>query len=158
MSISIIAAVAKNGVIGSKNGLPWHIPADLKQFKKITDGHTVIMGRKTYESIMKSLGKPLPNRKNVVITRNIGFPTADEVLVYTSIEDALEAVKDDGEIFVIGGGEIYNQTMKLANKLYLTELDDDKEGDVYFPEFNRGLWDEVSREKQKGFSWVVYEK
>ncbi|HEX5429776.1 MAG TPA: dihydrofolate reductase [Patescibacteria group bacterium] len=156
--ISIIAAVAKNGVIGSKNGLPWHIPEDLKHYKEITTGHTMIMGRKTFESIMKSLGKPLPNRKNVVITRDLGYKVPQGVLVYTSIEDALEATKDDGEIFINGGGEIYRQTFKLADKLYLTELDDNKEGDVKFPDFDRERWNEISREKKDGFYWVVYEK
>ena len=156
--ISIIAAVAKNGVIGNNNGLPWYIPEDLKHYKQITTGHTMIMGRKTFESIMKSLGKPLPNRKNVVVTRNIGYKVPQEVLVYSSIEDALEATKDDGEVFINGGGEIYAQTFKLADKLYLTELHEDKEGDVFFPEFDRERWNEISREKKEGFDWVVYEK
>ncbi len=138
--------------------MPWYIPEDLKHFKKITTGHTVIMGRKTFESVMKALGKPFPDRKNVVITRDIGYEAPNNVLLYTSIDDALEAVKDDGEVFVVGGGEIYKQTIMKADRLYLTEIDEEKEGDVYFPEFNRDLWDEASREKQKGFSWVIYER
>jgi dihydrofolate reductase len=156
--ISIIAAVAKNGVIGNSTGLPWYIPEDLKHYKQITTGHTLIMGRKTFESIMKSLGKPLPNRKNVVVTHNIGYKVPQEVLVYTSLEDALEATKDDGEVFINGGGEIYKQTMKLADRIYLTEIHEDKEGDVFFPEFERERWNEISREKKEGFDWVVYEK
>jgi dihydrofolate reductase len=156
--VSIIAAVAKNGVIGNSNGLPWYIPEDLKHYKQITTGHTLIMGRKTFESIMKSLGKPLPNRKNVVVTHNIGYKVPQEVLVYTSLEDALEATKDDGEVFINGGGEIYKQTMKLADRIYLTEIHEDKEGDVFFPEFDREIWNEISREKKDGFDWVVYER
>lgn len=156
--ISIIAAVAKNGVIGKSNAIPWYIPEDLKHFKEVTTGHTVIMGRKTFESIMSSLGKPLPNRKNVVITHDLGYKVPQEVLVYTTLEDALEAVKDDGEIFIAGGGEIYKQTIDKANRLYLTEVHDDKEGDVFFPQFNKGFWDEISREKKEGFDWVIYEK
>ena len=156
--ISIIAAVANNGVIGSNNNLPWYIPEDLKHYKQITTGHTLIMGRKTFESIMKSLGKPLPNRKNVVVTRNIGYKVPDGVLVYSSLEDALEAVKDDGEIFINGGGELYAQTIDKADRLYLTEVHEDKDGDVYFPKFNKGFWDEVERVKKDGFDWVIYER
>src|SRR3990167_4501644 len=160
--ISIIAAVAKNGVIGAKNDLPWYLPEDLKHFKELTTGKTVLMGRKTFESIMKRLGKPLPNRKNVVVTRDVnyaphlnplphgerkhdqipspsmgeGAPTAvgagEGVCVHHAVDEALEHHKGE-EIMVAGGGEIFRQTIDRADKLYITEVNKLVEGDVYFP-------------------------
>jgi dihydrofolate reductase len=158
MKLSLIAAVAKNGVIGDKNGLPWYIPEDLKHYKEVTTGHTMVMGRKTFESILKALGKPLPNRKSVVITRNTDFVAPEGVLVFSNLDDALESVKNDGEVFINGGGEIYNQTIDKVDKLYLTEVHEDKDGDVLFPEYNKDAWQEVKREDKDGFSWVEYER
>jgi dihydrofolate reductase len=158
MKLSLVAAVAKNGVIGSKNGLPWYIPEDLKHYKQVTMGHTMVMGRKTFESILKSLGKPLPGRKNVVITRTADYSVPEGVLVFPNIDSALEAVNDDGEVFINGGGEIYNQTIDKVEKLYLTEVHEDKDGDVFFPKYDKTKWREISREDREGFSWVEYER
>src|SRR3989344_6400625 len=122
MSISLIAAVAKNNVIGRENDLPWYLPEDLKRFRKLTAGKTVLMGRKTFESIMGPQGKPLPNRKSIVITKNLDFQAPEGVEVFHSIEDALEKHKQE-EIFIIGGGQIFEQTMNWANALYITHVD-----------------------------------
>lgn len=142
MELSIIVAIAENGVIGGKNELLWHIPDDLKRFKRITSGHSVIMGRKTFESI----GKPLPNRRNIVITRNPEFGV-DGVEVANSLGAALEMTKIEDEVFVIGGGEIYRQALPLATKLYITRVNDTYEGDTYFPEIPINEWLLVSSEK-----------
>lgn len=139
MTVSIIAAVSRNNVIGKDNKLPWHLAADLKHFKELTSGHTVIMGRKTYESI----GRPLPDRRNMVITRNKDF-NVDGIETIHSIEQALSLTKDDGEVFVIGGEEIYKLALPFANKIYLTRVDVEVEGDAFFPKL--GLdWKETSK-------------
>ncbi len=141
--VSIIVAVAQNGVIGRGNRLPWRLPDDLKYFKALTLGHHVIMGRKTFESI----GKPLSGRTNVVVTRQPGYQ-APGVVVAGSIEQALAACANDTEIFVIGGAELFAQTMDQAGRLYLTEIQQDFEGDVIYPRYDRSQWREVSREKR----------
>ena len=129
MKIIIIAALNENRVIGKDGKLPWHISDDLKRFKSLTVGHTVLMGRKTYESI----GKPLPNRRNVVITSG----QISEIETYNSIEIALERLKDEEKIFVIGGGTIYAQLLDKADCLYLTIVHNKIEGDTYFPEYEK---------------------
>lgn len=131
--ISIIVAIAKNRAIGKDNKLLWHIPNDLRRFKEITTGHTVIMGRKTHESI----GKPLPNRTNIIITRNNDYK-ADGCIICKSLEDAIKFSKErqESEAFIIGGGEIYNQAINLADKLYLTLVEGDFEADTYFPDYS----------------------
>ena len=134
MTISLIVAKANNNVIGKNNQLIWHLPADLKHFKTITMGHTVVMGRKTYESMMK----PLPGRTNVVITRQENYHP-EGVIIKTSLEDALKDL-EGGEVFIIGGGEIFKQAMALANKLYITEIHANFEGDTFFPEINPDEW------------------
>jgi len=139
--VSLIVAMAKNRVIGHNNTLPWHLPADLKHFKALTMGHHIVMGRKTYESI----GKPLPGRTSVVVTRNENYAVPG-VLVVNSLPAAIKACSDDEEIFVIGGAEIYRQAITLADRIYLTEIDAEFSGDAHFPEFNRDEWHEVSRE------------
>lgn len=139
MTISIIAAVSKNNVIGKDNKLPWHLPADLAHFKKITSGHTIIMGRKTFESI----GRPLPNRRNIVITRNTGFK-AEGIEVVHSIEQAMDITKDEEEVFVIGGEEIYKLAFPFTDKIYLTRVDAEIEGDAFFPELGPE-WEEISK-------------
>lgn len=154
--IALIAAVAQNGAIGVKGALPWHLPEDLKRFKALTSGRTVLMGRKTFESIIASLGTPLPNRKNVVITRQaeygVQWPGIETSL---SVEDALRAhVSED--IFIIGGGEIYKETIGLADRLFITEVRKDVEGDTYFPEINPAEWQEVAREDRGEYSFVEY--
>ena len=135
MKISIIVAVAgKKRVIGTKGGMPWYIPEELKRFKEITMGHPIIMGRKTFESI----GKALPGRTNIVITRDPSF-AKEGIVVTHSLEKALRLASDalgNDEVFVIGGGEIYNQAISLADKLYLTYIDKEVEGDVFFPDYS----------------------
>src|SRR5437867_8251794 len=130
MTLSIIAAMARNRVIGRDNRLPWHLPADLARFKQLTMGHWLLVGRKTYDSI----GRPLPGRTIVVITRNKGF-TAKGVLVAYSLAEAVRMAAGD-EVFVAGGAQIYQQALPLARRMYLTILDQDFEGDAFFPDFD----------------------
>ena len=141
--IYLLAAVARNRIIGCDNKMPWHLPEDLKHFKQLTLGHIVIMGRKTYESI----GKPLPERINIVITRQPMFSAANTIVV-TSIEAALQACTPypDKKRFVIGGSEIYQQTLAISQRLYLTEIQKDFVGNRYFPVFDRNEWSEAARE------------
>ncbi|HLC61423.1 MAG TPA: dihydrofolate reductase [Candidatus Nanoarchaeia archaeon] len=145
MIISLIAAVGKNNVIGTDNKLPWKLSADLKRFKAITSGKPVVMGRKTFESI----GKPLPNRTNIIITRDKNYK-ADGCVVVHSAEEALNAAKGNAEIMIIGGEQIFKEFLPIANKLYLTIIDKDFEGDSYFPEYDKSEWKEVSREEHEG--------
>jgi dihydrofolate reductase len=139
--VSLIVAMARNRVIGINNTLPWHLPADLKHFRTLTMGHHIVMGRKTWESI----GKPLPGRTSVVVTRNPDY-AAPGVIVVNSLQAAIAACGDDAEIFIIGGAELYRQAIALADRIYLTEIAADIRGDAYFPEFNPGEWNEASRE------------
>lgn len=143
MTVSAIVAVAKNGVIGMHNEIPWYLPADLAYFKRTTLGHHVIMGRNSFRSI----GRPLPKRTNVVVTRDPYF-TAEGVLAAHSVQEALGIAFDNGETeaFIIGGGLIYRDSMHLWDKLYLTEVDIEPEGDVFFPEINPAEWRETWRE------------
>jgi dihydrofolate reductase len=138
MIISIIVAVAKNGVIGHDQQIPWYLPADLKYFRQKTLNHWVLMGRKCYESI----GRPLPKRTNVVITRNPFF-IGTGVMTVHSIEEALHEARIQGqkEVFIIGGGEIYRQTQPFWNRIYLTEVDIEPVGDVFFPKINETEWE-----------------
>ncbi len=156
---SIIVAIAKNNAIGKDNQLLWHISEDLKYFKRITSGHTVIMGRKTFESI----GRPLPNRTNIIISRN--FPETVGMTVVSSIEEALQRTAGEEEVFIIGGGSIYREAMPKADRLYITHVDTVCEADTFFPDIDLSQWKEVSREDHcKGenfphpFSFVVYER
>lgn len=142
-NITIIVAKAANNIIGNDNQLIWHLPNDLKRFKALTSGHPIIMGRKTYESI----GRPLPNRTNIVITRNADWK-ADGIITANSLEKAIEIASEiDSEIFIIGGGNIYQQSMELANVLEVTEVHQDFDGDTSFPEINKDIWEETFREK-----------
>ncbi len=143
MNITLIVAMARNRVIGKDNQLIWHFPDDLKRFKKLTSGHHVIMGRKTYES----MNRPLPNRINIVITRQEGY-TAKGCLIANSIESALDMVKDDDQPFIIGGAEIYKLGLDLAKTLELTLIDAEYEGDTQFPEFDTNHW-KLARGEQK---------
>lgn len=158
--VSLIVAMAKNRVIGVNNTLPWHLPADLKHFKALTMGHHIVMGRKTYESI----GKPLPGRTAVVVTRNADYAPPG-VIVASSLEAAIAACGDDAEIFVIGGAELYRQAIALADRIYLTEIDADIDGDAHFTELDRMLWQETGRvshapdEKNlHPYQFVVYDR
>ncbi|AZN36272.1 dihydrofolate reductase [Iodobacter ciconiae] len=158
MDIAIIAAVGQNGVIGIENRLPWSLPEDLKNFKALTMGSPMLMGRKTFES----LPGLLPGRPHWVITRNTEWQAAGAT-VFLSIEAALEAAAGLEKLFIIGGGEIFTRSLPLVNTLYLTEVSLSPEGDAYFPVFNRSEWKELAREHQlsaKGieFSYVEYRR
>ncbi len=162
--ISSIAAMARNRVIGVSNGLAWHIPEDFKYFKKTTLGKPIIMGRKTYYSF----GKPLPGRPNIVISRSFLNPVNDDGPFFVkTIEDAIKLAQQKAkdlkadEIFIIGGGEIYKQTLPDTQRLYLTVIDRDYEGDTSFPEFDWNEWNIVSEEKREGdpsFTFFVLER
>ena len=130
-TVSIIVAMAKNRVIGKDNDIPWHLPADLKHFRKVTTGKPIIMGRKTYESI----GRPLPKRHNIIISRNSDY-RVEGCDVVRSLEEAVEKAGAVDELFIIGGGFLYNQLINDADKLYLTFIDLEVEGDTFFPEYD----------------------
>jgi dihydrofolate reductase len=140
MIISIIVAISENRAIGKDNKLLWHLPADLKHFKDITSGHSIIMGRKTYESV----GKPLPKRRNIVVTRKPIQIEGCEVV--NSIEAALELCKNEHEVFIGGGAEIYREAMHLTDRIYLTIVHKEFDGDTYFPQINSNEWKETARE------------
>lgn len=142
MKVSLIAAVAANRTIGKDGQLPWHLPADLRHFRRLTWGHAVIMGRRTFES----MGKPLPGRTNIVVSRS-GF-SHPGVQVASSVEEALALVAGDEEVFVAGGAGIYRAALPLADRLYLTEIDRDFEGDTCFPSFDRSAWRVVESAEQ----------
>jgi len=146
MNISCVVAVANNNVIGKDNDIPWYLPADLKYFKKITLDHHILMGRNCYESI----GRPLPKRTNVIITRDPFF-IASNCLIAHSIDEALEIAYDNGETeaMIIGGGTIYKQTQELWDTLYITEVDLNVDGDIFFPEIKLDEWKLVSEESHE---------
>ncbi len=157
--LSLIVAKAENNVIGKDNKLLWHLPEDLKRFKNLTTGHTIIMGRKTFES----LGRVLPNRKHVVFTQNPNFKVDDvNVKIVHSLSDIQEYVEDKNENFVIGGEKIYNLLMPYVNKMYITEIHKDFDGDTFFPNVDLESWKETSREKMNAddfdYDFVVYER
>jgi dihydrofolate reductase len=139
--LSIIVAMAKNRTIGANNTLPWRCPEDLKYFKARTMGHHMIMGRRTFDSI----GKPLPGRTTVVVTRNSEL-SIEGCLVAHSLKEAIAVCAGDDEIFITGGAELYRQAISLSDMLYITEIQQDVEGDAHFPEFDKSTWQEVSRE------------
>ena len=141
--ISIISAVAKNGIIGIKNSLPWKLSGDLKYFAKTTTGKTVLMGRNTFLSIVSMIGKPLPNRRNLVLSETKEGITGAEI--FDNWEKVLELAKTE-EVFVIGGANVYKQAIQFADKLYITEVDCTPEGDVSFPEFDKNDWNLISEE------------
>ncbi len=139
--ISILVAMARNRTIGVNNTLPWRCPEDLKHFKTLTMGHHMIMGRKTFDSI----GKPLPGRTTVVVSRNNELKVEGCVVAH-SLQEAIAACIEDPEIFVVGGAELYQQAISLVDTLYITEIQQDVEGDAHFPEFDTDVWQEISRE------------
>ncbi len=158
--LTIIAAVAKNNALGKNNQLIWHLPADLKRFKKITSGHHIIMGRKTFES----LGKPLPNRTTIIITRNANFKAAGCIIV-NSLTEAVKIAAIDENPFILGGAEIYKQAMDVADILDLTIVHKEFDADVFFPEIDHTIWKEISREDLKAddknkydYSFVTFKK
>lgn len=142
--ISLIAAMSKNHVIGKNGAMPWHLPADLAHFKAITLGKPIIMGRKTFESI----GRPLPKRRNIVLSRQENI-TIDGVDIFTSLDDALLALKDEPEVVIIGGGVIFDLALSLANTMYLTYIDLDTDGDAFYPAWDETQWEVVSEEQHE---------
>jgi dihydrofolate reductase len=155
--VSLVAAVARNHVIGAGNRLPWHLPEDLKRFKRLTMGAPVIMGRKTHESILERLGRPLPGRRHIVVTRqpDAGWPGCE---VAHSLDDAIALALDAPEVFVIGGAELYRLALPRADRLHLTLIDADYPGDTLFPAFEPADWRETAREPGPGFAFVTYER
>lgn len=165
MIVSAIAAVSKNMVIGRNNDLPWRLPDDMKFFMETTKGHHVIMGRKNYDSL-KGKFKPLPNRINIVVTRQKDL-TAPGCIVLNNISEGIEIAKSSGEeeCFIIGGAEIYKLAMPQTNRLYLTEIDAVIDGDTFFPTVNKTEWTEMSRKHHPAderhayaFDFVIYDK
>src|SRR3989344_3631306 len=155
--IAIIAAVAENGVIGIDNKLPWHLPEDLKRFKELTTGKVVIMGRKTYESIVTMLGHTLPNRQNVVITHQTNYKVPEGIQVFYNVDEAIAANKSN-DIFVIGGGEIFREALPKADTLYITHIHKPYEGDVRFPKINMKEWRLVNEDSMSEFTFSEYKR
>lgn len=158
--ISIIAAIAKHNAIGVQNTMPWRLPEDLAHFKRTTRGHSVLMGRNTF----LSLGRPLPERNNIVITRDADFKP-DHCIVAHSLEEAITQCHNEAEAFIIGGAQIYQQALPLAHRLYLTEIDlDVPDADAFFPDIDWSAWQEISRtashstENQCDYAFVTYQR
>lgn len=151
-TLTLVAAVGRDGVIGDGSGMPWHLPADLAHFKRTTMSGVMLMGRRTFDSI----GRALPGRRSIVVTRDPDW-SADGVQVARSLAEAL-LIAGDHEVFVIGGGEIYAQTIGAARRLVITEVDQQPEGSVRFPPIHPGVWRETSREAQDGLAWVIWER
>jgi dihydrofolate reductase len=151
MTVVLIVAVGTNRVIGRDNDLPWRIPEDLRRFKRLTLGHTLVMGRKTYESI----GRPLPGRTTIVVTRQPSW-SADGVTVAHSLPEALKLA--EGDVFVAGGGDIYRQALPYADRLEITEVDQCPPGDITFPPLDLASWQETSRDPHDGFTFVTYQR
>jgi dihydrofolate reductase len=150
-NLSIIVAVANHNVIGINNTLPWHLPEDLKRFRALTTGHHIIMGRKTYES----LGRLLPNRTTVIVTRNKNYQV-EGALIANSLHAAIKMCDADSEPFLIGGAELYKEGIELANKLYITEVHADFKGDAFFEQIDLARWHEVGREKHIAENGLQY--
>lgn len=160
MKISIIVAAAENNVIGGNNQLLWRLPNDMKRFKSITTGHTIIMGRKTYES----MGRPLPNRRNIIISHQPGLSIEGCEVVH-SIDEALQKTTDEKEVFVIGGGQVYGQVWDRADRLYLTRVHTRIEGDAAIPEIRTDAWTEESRDAHPAdekhghaYTFIIYNR
>ena len=151
--ITLIAAVARNGVIGKDGGMPWHLPEELAHFKATTMGHPLVMGRRTYEAI----GRPLPGRRTIVVTRDREW-RAPGVETAHSFADALSLAGPADEVFVAGGAQIYAEAMPYAHRMVITEVDEEPEGDTWFPAWPERAWREDSREQHDGWSRVVYER
>ena len=160
--ITIIAAISTNNALGKDNDLIWRLPADLKRFKKVTSGHFILMGRNTFDSI----GKALPNRTSVIITRNTQYQQ-EGCLIANSIEEAIRFAKDEEEVFIIGGAQVYHQAMErnLVDQLDITLVHQEFDADVFFPEIDKTIWKEVAREDFKAdqknphdYSFISYQK
>lgn len=157
-TVCVIAAMARGRVIGHGNALPWHLPEDLRHFKALTMGRPIIMGRRTYESI----GRPLPGRRTLIVSRNPIYTVAGCEVV-PSIETALDVCAGSERVFFVGGAQLYRQVLPIAQRLYLTEIDADFPGDAFFPEFDMGVWREVDRLPQVSgsglaFAFVTYQR
>jgi len=154
MTVTIVAAVARNGVIGRDGGLPWHLPADLARFKRLTMGHVLVMGRRTYESI----GRPLPGRTTIVVSRRQHLAPAG-VIIAADVERAIEhGLTLDDMVFVVGGTTVFERALPLADELALTLVDAEPEGDTYFPAVDWSEWVEVGREPAEGCAFVHYRR
>jgi dihydrofolate reductase len=151
VGVTLIAAVARNGVIGAAGGIPWHLPEDFAHFKATTLGHTLVMGRATYESI----GRPLPGRTTIVLTRDPDWH-ADGVLTASSLEEALATA--EGDVYVAGGATVYAQALPYADEQVLSEVDLEPDGDTFYPEFDREEWEQTSRRPHDGFTVVTWRK
>ncbi len=151
--ISLIAAVARNGVIGRAGGMPWHLPDELRHFKATTMGHTLVMGRRTFDGV----GHPLPGRRTIVLTRDPDWHKAGVEVAHTFAE-ALSLAGPSDEVFVAGGAQVYAEAMPYAHRLVITEVDAEPDGDTYFPDWDRSAWREESRDRADGWTRVVYER
>lgn len=163
MRVALVAAVAANGVIGAEGGMPWHYPEDLRHFKETTTGHPVVVGRRTYESIVARLDGPLPGRTSIVLsTRDLDLP--DGAVHAPDVETALELARENclergvGTTYVVGGATVYEQFLDEADRLVITEIHEAHDGDTRFPEWDREAWREVERDDREDLSFVVYER
>jgi dihydrofolate reductase len=162
VTITIVAAIAANGVIGRGGDLPWRLPADLRHFKTLTHGHDLVMGRRTYESI----GHPLPGRTTVVVSRRattvqepVSDPSAEAVITASTVHEALSrGLEIDDEVFVVGGAQVYAAALEMADRMVLTLVDEDPEGDTWFPEVDWTVWRETQRKLSDGLAFVTYER
>jgi dihydrofolate reductase len=167
IDLVVVAAVAENGVIGADEGIPWHYPADLRHFKETTTGHPVVLGRRTFQSIVDRIGGPLPDRTSVVLTREgLDGDTADDdrVVAVGSVEAALSAAAEDAAdrsvdaAYVAGGAAVYEQLLPRADRMVLTEVPERPDGDTHFPDWNREEWAEVERREEGDLAFVTYER
>jgi dihydrofolate reductase len=157
VKIILIAALSRNRVIGRSGAVPWHYPADMKHFRRATMGHPILAGRKTYESFPR---RPLPGRLNLVLTRNPNYPVTQGALVCRSLEEAREICRQRGaeKLFVVGGAQVYELALPMADELLLTHVPQDVEGDTFFPEWDPGEWQEVERRQAEGLVFAKYQR
>jgi dihydrofolate reductase len=151
--LSLIVAMAKNRVIGANNAIPWHVPGEQKLFKQLTMGHHIVMGRKTFESI----GRLLPGRTTVIVTRQPDFAVAGAIIAH-SLHDAVNAAARDDEVFVIGGAELFREALPIADRIHLSLIDMEPEGDVLMPEIDEREWREIAGESYPGFRYTLLER
>lgn len=156
MKTTIVVAISRNNVIGKDRGLPWHYPQDLRFFKRTTMGHPVVMGRKTFET----LRRPLPGRQNIVLTRNPGYQAPPEVLICPTLAAAREHCEQAGadRMCIIGGAQIYRAALPETDEMVITRIPEEVEGDTWFPEWDPGEWDEVSRREEEGLCYLAYQR
>lgn len=154
---SLIAAIAENNCIGKNNKIPWNIPEDFQYFKKMTLGKTCVMGQTTFESILGYLGKPLPGRQTVVLTSKTDYTAPEGVRILHSLDEVFQKLKDE-DVFICGGASIYRQTIDRVDILYITQIHQSPDGDTFFPEINKQIWQETNRDDHDGFSFVTYKK